>query len=905
MDILAHILVKMLSVLATPACLGYLVLSDLLALVAAPLAFRVFHRARVAWLGAARVMGFALFGWAAWLLSHDAFGWSLGAARDRGVGFFGFLLGNGPGLVPFSRVALWGLLAFCAALSFWGWRRWWRDIAERVLADLKPLLIAEIVFIVAFCFCCVLRMHSHGIRDQEKFMDFAFLNACIYSRQMPPPDPWRYDLPINYYYGGYQHMAIPAKMLGTPPEVAYNLAVALGFGWAALLCFGLGWESTRRVRWALATVALVLLIGNADVIAQRVAYWSAGDGARRFSVDVWRASRVIHDGAPDGPRHATINEFPFFSYLHADLHPHMMAVPYVLLYLCFLLNLLRAGSAHGAFGRGRLRWARAGLMGLVLGLLAIVNGFDFIAFGFVTGLALLARAWLEGRRAQGEGPLNLLAGATGIGALALALCLGAWRILSSAYAPGPVLDARWLPPLAIVLAAATVGLFGWLVVAWVRRRRRAFAMLRAALWMALLLGVAATTQAPFFVNYRAPIRTDGAVRAGKADSAAQILDRYMRTRSPVGLSDFHSRGGEFLRYWGVFAGVALAWAMLLIARAGRSLPSGARWAPWAGALFAWVVLFQWPGTAATATLGLLVLVVVALWQCGAGRPSWRVAQVFLLASLVVVLGCEFFYLRDSYGHGLQRMNTLFKFYYPCWIMMGVATPALLVGLLRHRCIAAPLRWGALALLGIVALMCMEFPLGATLDRVRYWRGRGEVGLDGMAWMRREHPGDYRAVMWLRENVEPNEVVAEAVGGPYTYHARVSTHTPLRAVLGWPGHEGIWRGRHPGDLERAARAIFTSDDMKGARAILERYGVDYVYVGELERRESSTPQLRKFEGALERIYFDEEYDVRIYRVEERPTARRTSTQATVRQIAAPAAASPPSAGQGSPSKLAGR
>ena len=49
----------------------------------------------------------------------------------------------------------------------------------------------------------------------------------------------------------------------------------------------------------------------------------------------WRASRVIHDlTLPlNGQRNSVevIDEFPFFSFLLGDLHPHVLALPFVLL----------------------------------------------------------------------------------------------------------------------------------------------------------------------------------------------------------------------------------------------------------------------------------------------------------------------------------------------------------------------------------------------------------------------------------------------------------------------------------------------------------------------------------------------------------------------------------------------
>ena len=61
--------------------------------------------------------------------------------------------------------------------------------------------------------------------------------------------------------------------------------------------------------------------------------------------DFWRSSRVIPND--------TINEFPFWTFLFADLHPHLMSIPYQVVTLGVLLNL-----AHGGGATCRRCWPR-------------------------------------------------------------------------------------------------------------------------------------------------------------------------------------------------------------------------------------------------------------------------------------------------------------------------------------------------------------------------------------------------------------------------------------------------------------------------------------------------------------------------------------------------------------------
>ncbi|MBK9492204.1 MAG: hypothetical protein IPO07_28005 [Haliscomenobacter sp.] len=78
-------------------------------------------------------------------------------------------------------------------------------------------------------------------------------------------------------------------------------------------------------------------------------------------------------------------------------------------------------------------------------------------------------------------------------------------------------------------------------------------------------------------------------------------------------------------------------------------------------------------------------------------------------------------------------------------------------------------------------------------------GKRVATLDGLAhWNENE---DWLAVQWLNQHLDVSGVITEAVGGSYTQFARISMSTGLATVLGWPGHEGQWRG---GYLEVGSR-----------------------------------------------------------------------------------------------------
>jgi uncharacterized membrane protein len=116
----------------------------------------------------------------------------------------------------------------------------------------------------------------------------------------------------------------------------------------------------------------------------------------------------------------------------------------------------------------------------------------------------------------------------------------------------------------------------------------------------------------------------------------------------------------------------------------------------------------------------------------------------------------------------------------------------------------------------------------------------------MAWLRKSAPHDAAAIDWLRRSVDGTPTVLETVGPDFdpTGRARVSTFTGLPAVMGWAGHEVQW-GHDPGTRLADVQAIYRSRDLEETALLLRRYGVRYVFVGALERRDYPAASLRKF------------------------------------------------------------
>lgn len=89
----------------------------------------------------------------------------------------------------------------------------------------------------------------------------------------------------------------------------------------------------------------------------------------------------------------TINEFPFFSFLYGDLHPHVLDMPFELLAVCFALALI-AGSRR--LRNVPITAATVLLGGLLLGALWPTNVWDYPTFLLLAAGALAIR-FFDGR----------------------------------------------------------------------------------------------------------------------------------------------------------------------------------------------------------------------------------------------------------------------------------------------------------------------------------------------------------------------------------------------------------------------------------------------------------------------------------------------------------------------------
>ena len=798
-----------------------------------------------------------------------------------------------------------------------GFVNWWRENRLLVVA-------AELLFVVLFFGWALFRAHQNDITGTEKPMELAFFSSAQRSVAFPPNDPWMSGYAISYYYMGYVMWSALSTLTGVASTVGFNLTVASLFALTGLTAFGVtynlvrarGIEAANRVRslrsrtLAIATgvlaMALLILVGNFQMVLieapyqTRAApqpyleYWGTqarsnfSEGAyvqapeARLSLhsatwDYWwwfRASRVVTDydlnGAPIGTQ--PIGEFPAFSFILGDNHPHVLALPFVVMAIGMMLNLTllrRAPQADEIL-----------LYGMVIGGLTFLNAWDgpIYLVGLI-GADALRRLMTSDRGAltwrDGFGLIRLGAMLALIALIAYLPYFVGFRSQAGGLLPNllhPTLFRRFFlmfGPLIVTLGAYL------LVEVW--RGHKAHRLNWRLAWKStgiLLLALAGTMLSLVAVI---ALSNPGQMMVGNmvlsAEQSGELLGQLIQRRIEFGLTSAV-----------LLLGLAIVVARVFPSRR-QAISSGE-------VAIAWI---KYPSAT-----GFALLLI------GMG--------------LVLTLFPEFLYLKDNFG---VRINTVFKFYYQAWVLWSLAAAYGVYSIMTDSSLPLPhpvIRMGFAIALALSLGAGFIYSIESLYHRAIIETGRGhainprhyappdewEDAIRRVAEGERVEPG---AILYSRGNLidaaeedvrranhdgivvfehdaliiaEPlsldgapgllnrddqnaieclddlvgraDVVVAEAVGDPYRIeYGRVGTLAGIPIVLGWENHERQWRGNTYGSIAGSRHAdikrLFTAADMKDVADIIDRYDVSYILYGVSERQKYGELGEEKFLDSL--------------------------------------------------------
>jgi YYY domain-containing protein len=539
----------------------------------------------------------------------------------------------------------------------------------------------------------------------------------------------------------------------------------------------------------------------------------------------WRASRVIHDyppsavspqlarvtGLPPAPNDTyeeVIDEFPQFSFLLGDNHPHVLALPFALLMMALALNLYQ-GSASGEIASLWLGAQRAPvwpLYALSVGSLGFLNTWDFPIYAFVLAAALTLGRWRAGRFNAGESLSDLIV--LGVGGFALYIPFyRGFTSQAAGIAPnlfngtravqffvmfGPFIVIGVMFGIAVLIEAVRAKQIRWLP--FVGKSLGGGIALVAA--MALLMGGLG-----FLVT-----------RISK--QAQKLIDDATAAMAPAGIMPADHLLARLADPWVMLSlGVALA-AIFLLWRARRSQSSN-------------------------------------LPSTNYQLPNYHLSDFVLLLYAVGALltfGVEFAFIIDTFG---TRMNTVFKFYYQAWALWSVASAFAVYYLVwesSHLKLWLRSAIGAVVV-GMVGLGLL-YPMLAIPDKINEVMTPDiEPTLDAMQVTGEFVPDEYAVAQWLNQNIPDTPFILEAPGDEYNAAtSRFSAWTGLPAFVGWPVHEWQWRGSYDIQGPRAdiTTEIYSTSDGQRAVSLLKSNDIRYVIVGPNERSHYPASGLTKFD-----------------------------------------------------------
>jgi YYY domain-containing protein len=796
----------------------------------------------------ARGVGLLLVGFVFWLLA------SLGFLRNTAG----------------SMIFAWGLVF---ALSLFIYLRWrienmqWRDYWRE---NRWLMLATEILFFALFFGWSIFRAYQNDTATTEKPMELAFISGIMRSETFPPLDPWMSGYAISYYYFGYVMSAMLSTLSGVGSAIGFSLTNALLFALSGLMAFGVTVNLVRAymrqtqiahcmgraIITGILALVFVTLIGNfqlplieapyqsRSMSAEYFEFWgtqarsSFGDGNPYQQVNdaytvpapsnmsYWwwfRASRVLTDYNLDGTVFGgaqPIDEFPQFSFILGDNHPHVLALPFAILMLGLALNLLLKDRAPN-----RLEIA---FYGIAIGGLIFLNTWDGpIYLIALVGAEALRRLIAHQGRLMLEDWLRLVLFGLQLLLIAVVAYLPffiGFRSQASGILPNiihPTLFRRYFI------------MFGPLLLLFVPylllEARRGQALQRLNWRLGFMVGLALTL---VLVSMMVVMM----IRSTFVPSLQAVVQGFVQ------------------QYGG--------WEAVLPLVLQRRVEYG---------LTGLLLLLT------------IILVVARLFPRRLKRrddeslnqentPAYVPATGFVL--LLIGIGAtltfvpEFVYLRDNFG---SRINTVFKFYYQAWLAFSLVSAFAVYRILLHpattRASLARFGRGAYAVIFVVVLVAgLMYPVYGIYHRAMIETGRADtpperrtaLTLDGAQRMISQD--EYAAVMCLNDVVGQDVtgiVVAEASEQAYNpTYGRVGTITGIPILLGWPNHQRQWRGATYGsvagtrqqDLER----LYNDMRWESAQEIITRYGIDYIVFGQTERTQYEPLGEEKFQENLELI-----------------------------------------------------
>lgn len=781
-------------------------------------------------------------------------------------------------LLPFYQSSLW-LVLLCLSVPF-GIIAYHsqRTIKLWISSYRKEIIVGEILFSAPFFIFIIIRSFSPNIHDltsQGYFgggepLGITYLNAVTRSSTFPVYNPWLALHDASYYYFGYVLVATLTKLSGFLPAITYNLSLALFFALTLQCAYGICRALVEQRVFAIAGALAVACFGSLNSIYVLMSKWHE-PGQSFFNA--WFSQQMIWDTTrfPE-LAHGHIFEFPFFSYLYGDLHPHSMVICFSLVLTGLLLVPFKSVAAGlHALGDSKFEmgiWII--LVALLLDAQYAINAWSWPIFVVLSASTLTVALW--GGKSSFLPKQKLSMALLGFCIWLVVLLLG--RLLFYGF-------HHYFEP----NSASRIGLVSsdeWSLVGYIPLAYFGFGLIG-------LIGLAGLRLVDYYMA-----KDD--IRQSSINN-----ENYQKYQHPF----------EYDQVKRVVPSVVLVFCMIVF-----------------------FTLFNYGPIIALGLL-LLVIFSTALYchdfKRGEEAFLWIVAVVVMV---IISLG-EIIYISDRVNtlfkfwiNGWVLLSLLFAAGFSQWIetlqlkSIGKQTlhkdimpPKVIIGMVslaiillfflaakldvifmgknvvsyylivtlliipillsvistRSGVIFAKAMFTALSGLGLI------YPIGAAVAKLHQanmdnTNREGNPRLDGIAFLREgQSKYDAEAIDWLNTHVDKTEVLLELPGlEMYQDYSRYSIYTGLPTILGWRYQIEQQLGNHNAFLMDTrindALQIYSTSDVEEAKSLLNKYKIHWIVVGNVERREfdkmKKNADFSKFNTFCDEVFRNNE--VNIYR-----------------------------------------
>jgi|GEM_PF-5196301 len=262
------------------------------------------------------------------------------------------------GRIGFSFSRFTTIISFCLILG----PTLWIVLRKKVkpTLDTVDFVTVETLFAYVWTLFMLISSFRPDLLSGEKPMDISILSFLSKNSDYPIQDPWAANVSFNYYYFGYFIFSRPINLFGIIPGVGYHLSLSTIVSLTSVASFFL-----YRILNVKRFIAVALAILSVFITTPASYHRLIKHGYKLNGSYFWELTRTFESNG-------AFAEYPLWSFLFGDFHPHVITYPFIILAICFFIRLIIfAGKSTSIYD--------SVLFGVFLGATLVISSWDAIA----------------------------------------------------------------------------------------------------------------------------------------------------------------------------------------------------------------------------------------------------------------------------------------------------------------------------------------------------------------------------------------------------------------------------------------------------------------------------------------------------------------------------------------------